>query len=97
MGGGDLSAERETFLAAAGSVRELVGRIPGDAFDGPGLGEWDLRALVGHTSRSLITVVQYLRRPAERIEIDSAAGYYVAVQAITVGRPSRSAICGRRR
>ena len=28
----------------------LVHDIPGDRWDGPGLGEWDLRSLVGHTS-----------------------------------------------
>ena len=28
----------------------LVHDIPGDRWDGPGLGEWDLRSLVRHTS-----------------------------------------------
>ena len=52
-----MSTPRTTFLAAAGTVADLVDAIPDTAWDGPGLGEWDLRALVGHTSRSLVTVV----------------------------------------
>ena len=30
--------------------------LVGDRWGRPGLGEWDVRALVGHTSRSLLTV-----------------------------------------
>src|SRR3982751_4098204 len=36
----------------------------GDRWNRPGLGEWDVRALVGHTSRSLLTVETYLAQPA---------------------------------
>ena len=50
-------ASRTIFLDAAATVADLVARIPGGAWDGPGLGVWDLRALVGHTSRSLVTVI----------------------------------------
>jgi hypothetical protein len=73
-------APRDIYLAAAESVRGLVERIPSDAWDGPGLGVWDLRALVGHTSRSLATVLHYLSRPADIIEIPSSADYYVAIK-----------------
>ncbi len=80
-----LAAARDDFLVAAAAVRDLVRRIPDDAWDGPGLGEWDLRALVGHTSRSLVTVHEYLRRPAERIEIGSAAAYFAVIKPMTTG------------
>ena len=53
---------------------------PGPALGRPGLGEWDVRALVGHTSRSLITVSTYLRTPAEREDVTSAADYYARVR-----------------
>ena len=43
-------------------------------WDAPGLGEWDVRSLVGHTSRSLLTVETYLGRPAEVVEVESAVG-----------------------
>ena len=62
-----------TFTSAARSFAELVREIPASAWDSPGLGEWDLRSLVGHTSRSLITVSTYLQRCAEREDIAGAA------------------------
>jgi hypothetical protein len=67
-----------TYVAAARAVADLVRRIPHDAWDGPGLGEWSMRDLVGHTSRSLVTVIEYLARPAEREELTDPADYYVA-------------------
>lgn len=57
----------------------------GDRWSAPGLGEWDVRALVGHTSRSLLTVEQYLAAPAERAEVTSTAGYYVVTRAVAAG------------
>jgi len=65
-----------TFESAAGFFAELVETIPSTAWDGPGLGEWDLRSLVGHTGRSLSTVTTYLARPAEVIDVPSPAAYY---------------------
>ena len=69
----------EAFSEAAGAFVDLTARIEPDRWDGPGLGEWDLRALVGHASRSLITVETYLDRLAPRAELTSAADYYRAV------------------
>lgn len=68
------------FAAAAESFVELVGRIPADAWDGPGLGDWDLRALVGHASRSLITVSTYLQTTAEREDLTGPVAYYVRMR-----------------
>ena len=65
-----------TFESAARSFAGLVRRIPDDAWDGPGLGDWDLRALVGHASRSLITVSTYLQTSAEREDIATPQQYY---------------------
>jgi Mycothiol maleylpyruvate isomerase N-terminal domain len=69
---------RETFEEAARTFADLVRRIPQDRWDGPGLGEWDLRSLVGHTSRSLLTVETYLGRPADTEDVPGPAAYYVA-------------------
>jgi hypothetical protein len=71
-----LSAVHETFTLAGRCFVDLVDRIPGDAWDRDGLGDWDLRSLVGHTSRSLITVITYLQQPAAAEEVPSAAVYY---------------------
>jgi uncharacterized protein (TIGR03083 family) len=63
-----------TYLEVAGSFADLVASLPA-SLSGPGLGEWDLRALVGHASRSLVTVSDYLRRPAASVDLETAADY----------------------
>ncbi len=57
---------RATYLSAAASFVAQVAAIPASDLTGPGLGDWDLRALVGHTSRSLVTVETYLESPPTR-------------------------------
>ena len=64
------------YLDAAGTFADVVSEIDHSALGGPGLGSWDLRSLVGHTSRALVTVLAYLDQPAEREAIDSAEQYY---------------------
>jgi uncharacterized protein (TIGR03083 family) len=66
---------RQGYAAAARAFVDLVGRLPGTAYDGPGLGDWDLRALVGHTARALVTVRTYLDQPADDVTVESAADY----------------------
>jgi uncharacterized protein (TIGR03083 family) len=79
---------RTTFLGAAAAFEQLVARIPVSGLTGPGLGDWDLRALVGHTSRSLVTVETYLDQPAAAVEVPTAADYYVAIgSALAAGGP----------
>ena len=73
---------REPFAAAARTFAELVRRIPENRWERPGLGEWNLRSLVGHTSRSLITVETYLSQPVGTEEALTPAAYYVAVAGI---------------
>lgn len=70
---------RAAFLLAAETFVEQVDRIPVSALTGPGLGDWDLRALVGHASRSLVTVETYLDQPADEITVPTAPAYYVAI------------------
>lgn len=74
-----------TYTAAAEAITDLVRRIPDDAWDGPGLGEWDLRALVGHASRSFVTVSTYLRAPAEREDLVSAVDYVARLREMAAG------------
>ena len=59
--------------------------LVGDRWNWPGLGEWDVRALVGHTSRSLLTVETYLARPAVAVEVASATDYFRATRAAAAG------------
>src|SRR3954452_12104049 len=59
--------------------------LVGDRWDRPGLGEWDIRDLVGHTSRSFLTVETYLARPAPTVEVASAGDYFRATSAAAAG------------
>lgn len=70
----------DVFASAAHAFARLVRALPAELFDGPGLGEWDLRALVGHTSRSLITVSTYLHSPAAEADLAGPVEYYVAIR-----------------
>jgi uncharacterized protein (TIGR03083 family) len=86
---------RSTFLSAAGTFVAQVSELPLGGLDGPGLGDWDLRSLVGHTSRSLVTVETYLDRPAEAVEVPTAADYYLLIAA--TGAASGDAVVERGR
>lgn len=72
-------------FAAAGRWYVDVVEMVGDRWGSPGLGEWDVRSLVGHTSRSFVTVETYLASPAEVVEIASSVDYYRATRSIAAG------------
>ncbi|RJK97494.1 maleylpyruvate isomerase N-terminal domain-containing protein [Vallicoccus soli] len=77
-------ASRRAYAdAAAWLVRAAA--LVGDRWERPGLGAWDVRALVGHASRSFLTVEEYLARPAAAVEVASAPDYYRAVRALASG------------
>jgi uncharacterized protein (TIGR03083 family) len=75
---------RRAFTEAAGWFVRTAALV-GDRWNSPGLGEWDVRALVGHTSRSLLTVEAYLARPAESVDVPSPADYVRATRTIAAG------------
>ena len=75
---------RAAFADATGWFVRTAALV-GDRWDRRGLGEWDVRALVGHTSRALITVETYLARPASSVAVTSAAGYFQATRATATG------------
>jgi hypothetical protein len=94
---GNITHMLEGYAEAAQAVSGLVGRIPDDAWHGHGLGEWDLRALVGHTSRSFVTVLTYLERPADTEDIDSPEGYYALLPSMTGEGLDQAAVAQRGR
>ena len=59
--------------------------LVGDRWADPGLGEWDVRSLVGHTSRALLTVETYLGRPASSVAVPSTVGYFEATRSLAAG------------
>ncbi len=71
---------RTAFADAAGWFVRTAALV-GGRWDRPGLGEWDVRALVGHTSRALATVETYLARPAAASDVASAPDYFRAARA----------------
>jgi uncharacterized protein (TIGR03083 family) len=75
---------RRAFSDAADWFTRTAALV-GDRWEQPGLGEWDVRALVGHTSRSLLTVETYLARPADVIEVASALDYFRATRSAAGG------------
>jgi uncharacterized protein (TIGR03083 family) len=70
----------DNYRLAAHCFADLVDTIDANSWDDPGLGEWNLRALVGHTARALSTVVTYLKQPAAEERITSTAQYYAFVR-----------------
>lgn len=70
-----------TYASAASSFARLVREIPPGRWDGPGLGEWDLRSLVGHAARALITVGTYLDSTAGREDIAGPVEYFARMKA----------------
>jgi uncharacterized protein (TIGR03083 family) len=83
-----MTAEWDTTRRAfADAATWFVATVPqvGDRWTEPGLGEWDIRALVGHTSRSLLTVESYLGVPAQAVDVDSPVAYYLATRAVAAG------------
>jgi uncharacterized protein (TIGR03083 family) len=87
-----VQAQADLFGRAARTVADLVATIPAAAWAGPGLGDWDLRALVGHTSRSLLTVEAYLDQPAAVEDLAGPVDYLLAI-----GRVDASSVVERGR
>lgn len=74
----------EAFAEAAQWFVSTAAAV-GERWDAPGLGEWDVRSLVGHTSRALLTVEGYLGQPADAVVVASTADYYAATRDLAAG------------
>lgn len=82
---------------AATRVAELVAGIDADRWSGPGLGDWNLRSLVGHTSRAMVTVLTYLDRPADTEDVGSPEAYYALLSGETGEGADAAAVAHRGR
>ncbi len=76
--------ERAAFRAASAWFLTTVDGV-GDRWSEPGLGEWTVRDLVGHTSRSLVTVETYLAAEPGEVTVASALDYYLAIREASTG------------
>lgn len=68
----------ELLISAGERLVALVETITD--WDAPGLGEWDVRSLAGHTTRAFLTVEQYLAStpPDTAVTLPTALDYYRA-------------------
>ena len=68
------------FHTAAQAFLDLVADVRIDQWEDPALGSWNVRSLVGHTSRAILTVETYLNAeaPAE-VNLPDAESYYEKV------------------
>ncbi|MBG0562799.1 maleylpyruvate isomerase N-terminal domain-containing protein [Actinoplanes aureus] len=72
---------RRTYRSAAIAFADLVSRIPPDRLDGPGLGDWTLRDLLGHTvSSALRQVPVVLSEKAPTLLVGSPEGYFAVAR-----------------
>ena len=67
---------KEAYKQAARFFVDTVARVQATQWDDVGLGEWNVRDLVGHTSRSLTRVEEFCAQPAEKATVLSAADHY---------------------
>lgn len=74
--------ERAAFAAAATWFLAVAPAADGRWHE-PGLGEWSVRDLVGHASRSLVTVETYLDAEPGPVTVAPAAAYYEALRGAT--------------
>jgi uncharacterized protein (TIGR03083 family) len=70
---------RVPYLSACATVADLAAGIAPGRWEDPGLGAWNLRSLLGHTSRSMVTVLTYLQQPAAQIVAPSPEAYYALI------------------
>lgn len=78
---------QDSRCAFADAAEWFVGMaaLVDDRWDQPALGEWDVRALVGHTSRSFLTVETYVDRPAETVDVPTTADYFRTTRTAAAG------------
>lgn len=81
---------QEEFEASARAFVDVVRSLSPAELELPGLGVWDVRALVGHTSRALTTVETYLETGREPIELEGPADYFLAALGAPAGSPERA-------
>ena len=80
-----LDDSRATYELAAAAFLDLAERVPLPRYAEPGLGNWDLRALIGHTGRSFVTVATYLATHVDEVDVEDAADYFSAVNRVVHG------------
>lgn len=76
-----MTTGRDWFSLAARGFLDVVRQVDPDSLDNPGLGEWDVRALLGHACRAFVTIENYLSEDGGEPDLRTAAEYFAAVRA----------------
>ena len=80
MGISSSDSVRSAFAEAAGAFVALVSQIQPGNWEQPALGVWNVRDLVGHTSRSLSTIEAYLGTASPGAELHGPVAYFLATR-----------------
>lgn len=91
----DPAADRAALLDAGAWFAELVEELRPHHWTRPGLGTWDVRALVGHTHRALVTLADYLAVPAGEVVCTRAGQYYALAAADPEAVAARGVAAGQ--
>ncbi len=89
----DWTETEKAFEQAAEWFVQILSTVRG-RYNEPGLGEWTVRDLIGHTSRALLTVEAYLGNPAPAVKVSSPNEYFTLILASS-GDPAAVAQRGR--
>lgn len=85
---------RAAFVEASEYFVATSSAVPDGHWDRPALGVWSMRDLVGHTSRSLLTVEAYLAGSAAHVDLHDPTEYFLATLA---GMADEAAVAERGR
>jgi hypothetical protein len=86
---------RHTFRQAADYFVHTSGLVRPGQWELSGLGEWNVRDLVGHTCRAMLTVETYLDQPAEAETTATPVDYFISALASSSADPRQVAQRGR--
>jgi uncharacterized protein (TIGR03083 family) len=85
-----------TFILSAESYLTLLGKIRAEHWESPGLGNWSIRSLAGHTARSIVTVENYLADDASpEATVPTAEAYYAAIATMSATTADAAAVEAR--
>jgi uncharacterized protein (TIGR03083 family) len=82
---------QRVYLLAVDGFRDLVASIDPVDFGAPGLGEWTVREVIGHTSRALTTVEDDLRQGGGTVDIPDSLDYLRRGHALRARHPELDA------
>jgi uncharacterized protein (TIGR03083 family) len=88
VGMDELNGTRALFDLAVTGLTDLVAKVGADQWDQPGLGEWTVRDLLGHTSLSFTHLEAALGAPAPGPAVLADAAAYFAAGRSTLADPA---------